>query len=113
MSCGPMAECSKTEKGSSWSQHGEEVGRAIFDKHGDARTGLTDTGDVPVTRGRSFHFILSAVRSPSTDFSMGMTSFVEESRQLAIAAAVWAVVPLRILRCCPRHRDGSLAVAVF
>lgn len=44
----------------------------------------------PVTGGRRFHFILSVVRSFSTDVGMGMTSFVEESQQLAVvAAAVW------------------------
>lgn len=91
ISWGPKAECSKTEKGSSWLQNGEKVERAIFDKYGDARTGLTDPGYFPITGGRSFRFTLSAVRSFSTDFSMGMMSFVEGSKQLALAAAVWAV----------------------
>lgn len=53
-----------------WLQHVEKVGKEVYDKDGEAGTGLTYKGHFLVTRGRHFSYIPSSVRSFGTDFSM-------------------------------------------
>lgn len=51
--------------------------------------GLTQTGHFLVTRGRRFSYIPSSGRSFGTDFGIRTTRFIEQSKQLVVAAAVW------------------------
>lgn len=77
VSCGPKAECSKSERGSVWLQHGEKAGRAAHDKDGEAGMSLVHTAYFLVTGGKSVDFILSAVGSFWTDTVSTVSGFVD------------------------------------